>query len=104
MTERRLLAGLARRLSERPSCPSAHRADAIVEPFHGRNDLRRNLVGLSREAEAALAEAGLEPFRARQVWQWVYWHGVTDFERMTNIARKTRERLAELFVIARPRS
>ena len=75
----------------------------IVEPFHGRNDLRRNLVGLSREAlKDALAEAGLEPFRARQVWQWVYWHGVTDFERMTNIARKTRERLAELFVIARP--
>jgi len=75
----------------------------IVEPFRGRNDTRRNLVGLSREAlKEALAEAGLEPFRARQVWQWIYWHGVRDFDRMTNIAKKTRERLAELFVVERP--
>src|SRR5260221_14575462 len=75
----------------------------ITEPFRGRNDTRRNLVGLSRdELKTTLVEAGLEPFRARQVWQWIYWHGVTDFERMTNIAKKTRERLAELFVVERP--
>jgi 23S rRNA (adenine2503-C2)-methyltransferase len=75
----------------------------ILEPFRGRNDTRRNLVGLSRdELKAALTEAELEPFRARQVWQWIYWHGVTDFARMTNIARKTQLRLAELFVIERP--
>jgi 23S rRNA (adenine2503-C2)-methyltransferase len=75
----------------------------IVEPFRGRNDTRRNLVGLSRdELKATMTEAGLEPFRARQVWQWIYWHGVTDFGRMTNIARKTQLRLAELFVIERP--
>ena len=77
----------------------------ITEPAvrRGRNDLRRNLVGLSRdELKAALAEAGLEPFRARQIWQWIYWHGITDFAAMTNIAKKSRERLAELFVVARP--
>ncbi len=77
----------------------------ITEPAvrRGRNDLRHNLVGLSREEmKAALAEAGLEPFRARQIWQWIYWHGVTDFAAMTNIAKKSRERLAELFVVARP--
>src|SRR5260221_81185 len=50
----------------------------IVEPLRGRNDTRRNLVGLSRdELKMTLTEAGLEPFRARQVWQWIYWHGVT---------------------------
>ena len=78
----------------------------IVEPLpatHGRNDLRRSLVGLSREElKQVLVEAGLEPFRARQVWQWIYWHGVTDFGLMTNIAKKARERLAELYVIDRP--
>jgi len=75
----------------------------IVEPFTGRNDARRNLVGLSRDAlKAALAEAGLEPFRAQQIWHWIYWHGVTDFERMTNVAKKTRDKLSELFVIERP--
>ena len=42
-------------------------------PRRGRNDLRRNLVGLSREdLKATLVEAGLEPFRARQLWQWIY--------------------------------
>ena len=78
----------------------------ILEPgaaAHGRNDLRRDLIGLSRDGlKTALAEAGLEPFRAAQIWQWIYWHGVTDFGCMTNIARKTRERLAELFVVERP--
>ena len=75
----------------------------ITEPFRGRNDTRRNLVGLSREElKASLSEAGLEPFRARQVWQWIYWHGVRDFRLMTNIAKKTRDRLAELFVVERP--
>ncbi len=72
-------------------------------PVHGRNDLRRSLVGLSRdELKQVLTEAGLEPFRARQLWQWIYWHGVTDFSLMTNIAKKTREQLAEQFVIDRP--
>ncbi len=78
----------------------------ILEPqpaAHGRNDLRRSLVGLSRDdLKQVLAEAGLEPFRARQLWQWIYWHGVTDFGLMTNIAKKTREQLAEQFVIDRP--
>ena len=78
----------------------------ILEPgaaAHGRNDLRRNLIGLSRDGlKTALAEAGLEPFRAAQVWQWIYWHGVTDFGRMTNIAKKARDRLADQFVIERP--
>ena len=75
----------------------------ITEPLRGRNDTRRNLVGLSRaDLKTALTEAGLEPFRMQQIWQWIYWHGVTDFGRMTNIAKKTRDRLAELFVIERP--
>src|ERR1700730_8999327 len=77
----------------------------ITEPAarRGRNDLRRNLVGLSRDdLKGALGEAGLEPFRAQQIWHWIYWHGVTDFERMTNVAKKAREQLAELFVIERP--
>src|SRR5260221_3381344 len=75
----------------------------ITEPSRGRNDTRRNLVGLSRDdLRTTLTEAGLEPFRARQVWQWIYWHGVTDFGLMTNVAKKTRDRLSELFVVERP--
>ncbi|HEX2891502.1 23S rRNA (adenine(2503)-C(2))-methyltransferase RlmN [Vineibacter terrae] len=75
---------------------------SILEPLR-RNDLRPNLIGLSRaELKALLAEHGLEPFRAGQIWHWVYWHGVRQFAAMSTIARATRERLEELFVIERP--
>jgi 23S rRNA (adenine2503-C2)-methyltransferase len=70
-------------------------------------DGRRNLVGLTREEIAALVEAmGEEPraakLRAKQLWHWIYHQGVTDFSRMTTIAKPMQARLAERFVIARP--
>ncbi|TXL81962.1 23S rRNA (adenine(2503)-C(2))-methyltransferase RlmN [Vineibacter terrae] len=90
----------------RPICPAMSALSAepvsILEPLR-RNDLRPNLIGLSRaELKALLAEHGLEPFRAGQIWHWVYWHGVRQFAAMSTIARATRERLEELFVIERP--
>ncbi len=66
-------------------------------------DGRRDLVGLSRaEITDALAEIGEKPFRAKQLWHWIYHQGATDFARMSSIARPLQERLAERFVIARP--
>jgi len=66
-------------------------------------DGRLDLVGLGREElRAALAEAGEAPFRAKQVWHWIYYQGTTDFARMSSIARPTQGRLAERFVIGRP--
>src|SRR5437868_12782184 len=64
---------------------------------------RRNLVGLSRSALAAeMAQFGAEPFRARQLWHWIYHRGATDFALMTSLAKEFRNRLAERFVIGRP--
>ncbi|MEE9318744.1 MAG: 23S rRNA (adenine(2503)-C(2))-methyltransferase RlmN, partial [Rhodospirillales bacterium] len=41
---------------------------------------RTNLIGLSREElAAALAGAGATPLRAKQLWHWMYYRGVTDF-------------------------
>ncbi len=66
-------------------------------------DGRRGLVGLSREELSAELEAiGEKPFRAKQVWHWIYHQGVTDFARMSSIARPLQEKLAERFVIERP--
>jgi len=66
-------------------------------------EARRNLVGLDRdEFAAAIAGIGEKPFRAKQLWNWVYHQGVTDFEAMTNIAKPLRARLAEHFEIRRP--
>jgi 23S rRNA (adenine2503-C2)-methyltransferase len=67
-----------------------------------------NLSGLTRpELAAALVEAGaVEPakakMRASQIWRWIHHFGLTDFERMTDIAKETRQALADHFTLARP--
>ena len=66
-------------------------------------DGRRELVGLPREdLAAALAEIGEQPFRAKQLWHWIYHRGATDFAAMTTLAKPLQQRLAERFVIGRP--
>ena len=67
-------------------------------------DRRKPLVGLGRDALAAeVAAFGLEPFRTRQLWHWIYHRGATDFATMTTLAKAVRERLSEAYVISRPR-
>ncbi len=66
-------------------------------------DGRRDLVGLSREELAAeMVAIGEKPFRAKQLWHWIYHQGVTDFARMSTIAKPLQARLAERFVVGRP--
>jgi 23S rRNA (adenine2503-C2)-methyltransferase len=65
--------------------------------------LRRNLVGLGRESLAAeMAEFGAEPFRARQLWHWIYNRGATDFGVMTSLSKPFRERLSARYELSRP--
>jgi len=65
---------------------------------------RINLVGLARDELAAeMAAIGEKPFRAKQLWHWIYNRGVTDFAAMTTLAGPLRERLAERYVVQRPR-
>jgi 23S rRNA (adenine2503-C2)-methyltransferase len=49
-----------------------------------------------------LAKLGAAPFRARQLWHWVYHRGIADFAQMTTLAKEFRAQLAEHYVIARP--
>jgi len=66
-------------------------------------DGRRALVGLSRdELRDELLAIGEAPFRAKQLWHWIYHQGVTDFARMSTIARPLQQKLAERFVVGRP--
>lgn len=67
-----------------------------------RPDGKLGLVGLERdELTAVLMEAGLEKFRAKQVWHWIYHRGVTDFAQMSNLAKPVRDKLSEHFVVDR---
>ena len=66
-------------------------------------DERKDLVGLSRDELAAEMKAmGAEPFRARQLWHWIYHRGATDFAAMTTLAKSFRAELGERYVVGRP--
>jgi 23S rRNA (adenine2503-C2)-methyltransferase len=79
------------------------KAAAFAPPGNVLPDGRRDLVGLSREQLAAeVAAIGEKPFRAKQLWHWIYHQGATDFSCMSSIARPLQEKLAGHFVVGRP--
>jgi 23S rRNA (adenine2503-C2)-methyltransferase len=66
-----------------------------------------NLAGLSREGlRLAMVAAGVEDKKARmrasQLWRWIYHYGVTDFAKMTDVAKELRALLGATFVLGRP--
>ena len=68
---------------------------------------RQTLVGLDRSGLAsALADAGIAErearMRANQLWNWLYVHGTTDWDRMANIGKGVRQILADHFSLQRP--
>lgn len=61
------------------------------------------IIGLSKkELEAEIALMGEKSFRAKQVWQWLYFRGVKSFDEMTNLSKELRQKLANRFQITRP--
>ncbi len=81
-------------------------ADAFAPPPEAlgtAGDEKRNLVGLSRARLAEeMAALGEKPFRAKQLWHWIYHRGVSDFAEMTTLSKDFRVRLAETHAVRRP--
>ena len=64
---------------------------------------RTPLLGLSQpELEEAVAALQLPRFRARQLWRWVWRHGVTEFSDMTDLGKPVQTLLAAHFHADRP--
>jgi 23S rRNA (adenine2503-C2)-methyltransferase len=64
---------------------------------------RLDLADLERaELESALEARGHKRFHARQVLRWIYKHGVTDIEAMTDLSRDLRATLAHEFTLTTP--
>jgi 23S rRNA (adenine2503-C2)-methyltransferase len=55
------------------------------------------------ELQTLLEEWSEPPFRARQVWEWLYVHLAEDWEQMTNLPRSLRERLSSHLPLVSPR-
>jgi len=63
----------------------------------------RNLIGLSRaELAAEMAAIGEKPFRAKQLWHWMYHRGATSFAAMTDLSKTLRAKLEQTHCVARP--
>jgi len=63
----------------------------------------KDLVGLGRDELAAEMRAvGAEPFRARQLWHWIYNRGATDIATMTSLSKSFRAELAARYRVGRP--
>lgn len=63
-----------------------------------------NIIGLSKEELIEqMVNLGQKPFRAKQIWQWMYNAGVSSFDDMTNVSKDFREILSENFSLERPK-
>ncbi|HZI89912.1 MAG TPA: 23S rRNA (adenine(2503)-C(2))-methyltransferase RlmN [Candidatus Polarisedimenticolia bacterium] len=61
---------------------------------------RENLLGrTAAEMEKVLLALGEKPYRGRQVAEWIYGRGLTDFAAMTNLPAALRGALEERFTI-----
>uniref|UniRef100_I2PXH7 Probable dual-specificity RNA methyltransferase RlmN n=1 Tax=Desulfovibrio sp. U5L TaxID=596152 RepID=I2PXH7_9BACT len=62
-----------------------------------------NLIDLTfHELETLVVSLGEPPYRARQVWQWLWQKGCRDIAAMTDTSKALRARLAEVATIAWP--
>lgn len=63
-----------------------------------------NLIGLTREEAATHFElVGIEKFRAKQLWHWIYKRGVQQFDGIDNISKASLAIMKEHFCIGRAR-
>ena len=51
------------------------------------------------ELTAFTKSIGESDFRARQIHNWIYLKSVSDFEQMTDLSKKTREKLTQIAVV-----
>ena len=64
----------------------------------------KELVGLTfDDLTAEMVAMGEKPFRAKQLWHWIYNKGETDFTKMTTLAKPFQARLAAAYTVSHPK-
>lgn len=65
--------------------------------------MKTDLAGLElRELEAFVQSLGHKKFHAKQIYQWIWKRGVSDFNEMTNLSLELRTALAASAVVSLP--
>jgi len=68
----------------------------MIDTIKTKRDIRKLQLD---ELKAFFVEHGDKPFRAQQVYEWLWQKSCKDFDQMTNISLPTRDLLKENFVI-----
>ena len=81
--------------------------DAAQNTLDKMQPAKPSLAGLTRDGlKAALAAAGVPEkqlsMRAGQLWGWIYAHGFTNFDQMSDVSKDLRRTLSELYTLDRP--
>ena len=81
-----------------------HSAEKVIATVA---DPKRSLVGYTRaQLGEALQGIGVPEretrMRVGQLWHWIYQQGVRDFDRMLNVSKVLRQKLADSFTLHRP--
>ncbi|WP_406854747.1 23S rRNA (adenine(2503)-C(2))-methyltransferase RlmN [Alsobacter sp. KACC 23698] len=91
----------------RPDPAQAPGPSALTQPAASGVPQKRSLAGATRaELAEALASIGVPEreirMRVGQLWHWIYFRGVQDFDVMSSVGKGLRASLAERFTLARP--
>lgn len=64
----------------------------------------KSLIGLTKEElTKELKQFGVEAYRSKQIWTWLYYYGKTSFNDMNNISKELRQKLSENYTLERPK-
>src|SRR5690349_10614763 len=91
----------------RPDPAQAPGTSVPAQPAASAAPPKRSLAGATRaELAEALASIGVPEreirMRVGQLWHWIYFRGVQDFDVMSSVGKGLRASLAERFTLARP--
>jgi len=65
--------------------------------------IKENLKSYSLESlKQRISEMGIEPYRAQQIFKWIWQKRVGDFSEMTNLSKTLRAELGDKFVLTTP--
>lgn len=66
-------------------------------------EIKKNFYNFTLpQLESLVAEYGHKAFRARQLFQWVYAHKITDIEKMTNLSKDFKQDILKIFSFEMP--
>ncbi len=104
VTEPDMLTAMLPQAGTNDSLMTATKADISEPEMQVQGEGTKRLVGLDKqEMQQLMQDLGEKPFRAKQLWHWVYWQGAKTLDEMTSLPKSLKQTLAdEGYHVGRP--